>query len=559
MRKVTDAGSQLKGGLLPGRRLTSIYFVLLFLASRALAQPLFLEQNWTPEMRKEYWFKDQGSRLMPLIWFQNLEVPDSRTVFKDQLERFGFVTDFLSVSFHRLPVGFSVGQHEDIGLGIKPDGDWVGITCAACHSSKIRYHEVSFFVDGAPSMIDFNGFLSQLVDSMVATRNDDAKWQRFGSNVGSTQGYDELKDRLKRLRNINTPDVQAGFGRLDAYGGLFNQIANLLNPATDDWEHPDAAVSYPCLWDTAQHPRVQWNGVAVNLGVGRDADGAAMRNVAEAIGAFGEIKVTEKERKYPSSVDLNALRDLEDLIAALRSPAWPSGTFGAIDEPAAREGEKLYRQEGCVDCHNVINRAKPPKRIPIVMTPVEKVQTDPLVTENYRRRKADSGGLSGKSLRSTTGGILPASVKKLEFLKDLTGQVQLGAFLDLYGSTFDFWAKNGVALTFGVLTTSLESYKARPLNGVWATAPYLHNGSVPNLWELLKEPDKRTPQFCVGNVEYDPVNVGYAAPSQGTVTCPEGTSLLDTRMRGNSNQGHPFGTRLKDREKRDLIEFLKKL
>ena len=52
-------------------------------------------------------------------------------------------------------------------------------------------------------------------------------------------------------------------------------------------------------------------------------------------------------------------------------------------------------------------------------------------------------------------------------------------------------------------------YKARPLNGIWATAPYMHNGSIPNLWELLKKPEDRLTSFWVGSREFDPARVGY--------------------------------------------------
>lgn len=101
------------------------------------------------------------------------------------------------------------------------------------------------------------------------------------------------------------------------------------------------------------------------------------------------------------------------------------------------------------------------------------------------------------------------------------------------------------------------TYKARPLNGVWATAPFLHNGSVPNLWELLKSPtaanerDRRTTRFFVGSTEFDSVNVGFVSD--------RGPSEFDTSLPGNSNSGHTFGTNLSDEQKRQLIEYIKTL
>ncbi len=95
------------------------------------------------------------------------------------------------------------------------------------------------------------------------------------------------------------------------------------------------------------------------------------------------------------------------------------------------------------------------------------------------------------------------------------------------------------------------AYKARPLNGIWATAPYLHNGSVPNLAELLKPAAQRPKTFHVGGREYDPVQVGFKDdPSQ---------PVFDTDSDGNSNAGHEYGSSLTPEEQLQLMEYLKSL
>ena len=94
-------------------------------------------------------------------------------------------------------------------------------------------------------------------------------------------------------------------------------------------------------------------------------------------------------------------------------------------------------------------------------------------------------------------------------------------------------------------------YKARPLNGIWATAPYLHNGSVPTLAELLKPESMRNPTFHVGSTEFDPVNVGFKDDS----TQP----LFDTSKTGNSNKGHNYTDGLVDTDRDALLEYLKSL
>ncbi len=82
-----------------------------------------------------------------------------------------------------------------------------------------------------------------------------------------------------------------------------------------------------------------------------------------------------------------------------------------------------------------------------------------------------------------------------------------------------------------------KGYKARPLNGIWATAPFLHNGSVPNLYALLLPANERPKNFCLGHREFDPKHVGY---NLETPPCPSGTFELDTEKAGNSNAGHEF-------------------
>ena len=84
----------------------------------------------------------------------------------------------------------------------------------------------------------------------------------------------------------------------------------------------------------------------------------------------------------------------------------------------------------------------------------------------------------------------------------------------------------------------IAGYKPRPLEGVWATPPFLHNGSVPTLYQMLLPPGKRDVTFFVGRREYDPVHVGY-------VTTPDADGdddgfWLDTRIKGNHNSGHAF-------------------
>jgi mono/diheme cytochrome c family protein len=127
------------------------------------------------------------------------------------------------------------------------------------------------------------------------------------------------------------------------------------------------------------------------------------------------------------------------------------------------------------------------------------------------------------------------------------------------------------------LPQQIAGYKPRPLEGVWATAPFLHNGSVPTLYQMLLPPAQRDKRFFVGRREYDPVHVGYV--TQPGADGEDAGFWLDTGIEGNHNTGHAFsadaatwakhladhrplpdgviGPELNDDERYELIEYLK--
>jgi mono/diheme cytochrome c family protein len=107
----------------------------------------------------------------------------------------------------------------------------------------------------------------------------------------------------------------------------------------------------------------------------------------------------------------------------------------------------------------------------------------------------------------------------------------------------------------------LLAYKGRPLTGIWASPPYLHNGSVPTLYDLLLPPDQRPQAFYLGSREFDPDKVGY-------VTAQSAENSFEFRTRdeagrvidGNSNAGHDYGNAsLSEADRRALVEYMKSL
>jgi hypothetical protein len=97
-----------------------------------------------------------------------------------------------------------------------------------------------------------------------------------------------------------------------------------------------------------------------------------------------------------------------------------------------------------------------------------------------------------------------------------------------------------------------------PLDGIWLRAPYLHNGSVPSMRDLLEPGARRPKAFCRGYDVYDPRRLGFVAD-----VCEEGSRRyfrFDTTAPGNGNAGHEgkaYGTEMPDDEKTALVEYLK--
>ena len=117
----------------------------------------------------------------------------------------------------------------------------------------------------------------------------------------------------------------------------------------------------------------------------------------------------------------------------------------------------------------------------------------------------------------------------------------------------------------------LVAYKARPLNGVWATAPFLHNGSVSSLYQLLLPDTEREESFDVGGKDFDVKNVGFLSSETGNRFRFNTLDSAGKPIPGNSNSGHSgnlyTATRAEDEawrnftdeERYQLIEYMKTL
>jgi hypothetical protein len=184
-----------------------------------------------------------------------------------------------------------------------------------------------------------------------------------------------------------------------------------------------------------------------------------------------------------------------------------------------------------------------------VLTPLAEVGTDPRMVRNFLDSTSSTGAFEGRKAFVVFGARLGAQVPT----SDLVVHAAIGAAMRHPLAA----VRDAVAGYHDEIKAALDShpdyYKARPLSGIWSSAPYLHNGSVPTLAELLKPASERVQHFYVGSREFDPVTVGLAAAAG------EHANAFDTTLPGNSNAGHAYGTTLGEADKRDLLEYLKTL
>jgi len=119
----------------------------------------------------------------------------------------------------------------------------------------------------------------------------------------------------------------------------------------------------------------------------------------------------------------------------------------------------------------------------------------------------------------------------------------------------DFARRGPVAWRDTLLDTKppYGPYAARPIYGIWAAAPYLHNGSVPTLYDLLLPPEQRPRKFALGRRDYDPEKLGFVV----VTSCDQEDCLVDTTRTGDGNGGHLWGTDLSAADRVALLEYLK--
>jgi len=551
--------------------------------------------------RSAFYAQDQGSRLIPLKWMMALKQPGTTQPFMaDNLSRFGYLKNDATPAA-TLPVGFTTNND---GQGT----EYLGMTCAACHTREIQVNGTPIRIDGGPAIVVFQSLMADLDTSVGGLLKDQPGFDAFAASVLGGTPAKAQSDALKAdvqtwftpyhtivqcaLPQQTDPSVKCndpsapqawGPSRLDAVAMIFDRVAGLDIGKTANHiiqtniGRANAPTRYPFLWNAGRQNKTQWPGFAPN---GTPAT-AVIRNVGEVLGVFGRFYPTQAIPGFASykdnSVNMAGLLKLETLIDSLTPPAfrWP------VDKALAQKGAQIYKWTveqgaGCESCHG-IQLVDPMLPASLWKTPVLNVGTD---TAEWQvlGRTVNTGVLAGSRMPLFTAPLAnPAEASSalgnavLGIMSEHIGEI---AIYDLDHSTLGTGSNSVLTKTIDVGTeiaasltqpkTAPGSYESRVMHGIWAAAPYLHNGSVPTLADLLKPAKDRPTSFKIGP-NYDPTgDVGLAKDQTKfdftlQTGCVAPTDPRAKALYGNTNCGHEYGVNLTPDQKRALLEYLKTL
>jgi len=420
-----------------------------------------------------------------------------------------------------LPIGISRRRR----LGV----DMVGVNCALCHAGTIRDApgaEPRVILGMPPQQVNVQRLFRFVFECIEGPEFTAATVIREIRAAGGPAG---LIDRIKYRLLI--PSIRGRVRELaDKIGVLTSDRVPAAGPGRLDTINPGKALELGWnleeqldrghkdeLIGTTDFPPV-WNlGKRSRIRLHWDGNVGSVREATLS----AALAVGAK----PQTLDYRQLERVVALLWKLPSPSYPYPT----DPDLVAPGERLFR-EHCARCHDFAG--------PEVgaVTPNDDLHADAHRLNSFSQEYAS---------------LLPGALNR-----------------HYATSAFHF-------TTF----RKTNGYANVPLDGIWARSPYLHNGSVPTLRDLLEPERCRPSRFYRGSDVYDPENVGfmsYAEPSSdlscpprpgaprqlpASATGPGGAALFlfDTSVAGNRNTGHPWGTALSADQKSALVEFLKTL
>lgn len=522
-----------------------------------------LQQGWSSALQTQFYHTAQGSPVAPYPWALALETLDGSGRFfgPENTARYGFLAADgpSALNPDQLPIGFTIETQDGAPF---PS---VGLTCAACHTAEITAPSgAKFRLDGGPAQIDIDRFLTDMAKALIATADDPARFDRFAGTIlpqDTPEGRAQLMAGLARVKAEAAAQAQqrqstviAGPGRVDALTKIVNAVAARDQRDPRNFVVPDAPVSYPPLWLTNDLEFVQWMPVASS---------PIERNAAQVLGVFGSIDLgDDPARWFRSTARVDALLDMERWVSALKPPQWDEAAFGPIDADLAAAGADLFK-EHCAACHNMApyamtdpaENAFGAEFIKIGKVNYRAVGTDPVYAETLLNRVIQTNAATaslhdGAAVVDGPSYFTTIARAASDTAMDAAG-LDVEAQLAAHGLRFRPSDTPGGPLQPYRLENPAV-LKASPLAGVWATGPYLHNGSVPTLYELLSPEEERRMVFWTGDDRLDVKRLGYLSEEA------PGLFRFDASLPGNRNIGHLFPKAgLTPEERWAIIEYLK--
>ena len=331
-------------------------------------------------------------------------------------------------------------------------------------------------------------------------------------------------DVLRMIHRADRMKLTAGPGRDDAWG-LIDRIM-----AGDSSAQFTAPISVPPLFGAGTHRLFHYDG---------NTNSIMERNIAQAV-ALGSIV----RQRGDAVVDPRRVHQVNKLAEKITGPRWLSA-FPKLDPELVTEGKALFEKKlfkarrvwdvngrplvaetvSCNDCHLAVGQE--------TQIRFYDVGTSKFRLNHYLKRPQYL-----KRLRHRLSEVKRETAKRQD-------PPVLQAEIDEWeGGKVPEWRLS-------------PGYLARPLDGVWATSPYLHNGSVRSLHQLLLPQRQREKSFQTGGRDFDPIEVGFRSSVLPLVKGSRQAFTLNTLKAENSRLGHDFGGSFTDRERRAVIEYMK--
>lgn len=542
-------------------------------SSSAVSAPY--ANGWSDADRRAVYHLSTGGEILSLALLQSLERgkvaqegTDGQLVpFLQNLERYGFISDPMSgENPFGLPVGWTVAR------SLLDTTVLTGFNCTACHVGELRAGGKTVRLDGAPNLLRINDLFKDMKTELEATIGDTPRMARLAANLIRNRDANDAKlpsppptggvaDRVKQkldalslvkasidyLRSMKTVSemaavengaVENGYGRVDAFGVarnlLFGSDPRNLRPQ-------NAPVSFPFMWGLKTTAWLQW---------GANINSVMERNIGQTLGVGARF-----DANFATTSRLDNLNVIEKHVYKLTPPEWREDMLGSVDRARADRGKPIY-DKLCANCHERPFAVSPTGLVTYQLFRLNEVGTSPVVATNFDRTVITPKG--ERRLAEAAFEAIDAIKQQYYKTHNISPEMQadwegrdmrpLPEWKASFRSTLADADKYPD-------TKGGRVYPAKPLAGIWATAPYLNNGSVANMWDLLSRPENRPMTFSVGSREYDTKTLGYRSTPDSPAAGP--LFVVDATKPGNANGGHVYGMQLGDEDKWALIEYLK--